>query len=292
MNDTSMLASLSGALAGLVEENAGRVVAVHGRQQGTASGIVLRPGVAVTAEETLERDDELELTLPNGATVPATLVGRDPSTDVAVLRFEGDVPVAAEPVPAAARAGAIVVAVGRNPAGPIAALGIVAHAGPAWRSSQGGEIDALIRADLALSGAGEGGALVDAAGGLIGMAVFGPRRRVIAIPTATLLRSAGRILAHGNVSRGYLGVGVQPVRSEDGSQAPMVVSVDPDGPAKHAGVLLGDILVSWNGEAIAGARGIVDRLGPDSVGAAVELGILRAGARASASVTIGGRKAG
>lgn len=287
---SDILKGFSDAVSSTVEATATRIVAVHGRDWGGSSGIIVKPGVAVTAEEALDRDEEIELTLPDGGKVKATLAGRDPSTDVAVLRFESRADLEA-PTPAPqVKAGSLVISVGRREGGPIAALGIVAFAGEAWRSSQGGEIDALIRADLALPRQSEGGALVDAEGNLIGMAVFGPRRRVLAIPTATLLRAAERILAHGSVARGYVGVGVQPVKAGDG-RAAIVVSLDPEGPAQKAGVLLGDILQSWNGETISGPRGLVNRLGPDSVGATVELGLVRGGNPAKVSLTVTERPA-
>lgn len=286
----NILRTLCEATSALVERTAAGIVAVHGRQWGTASGIVIAPGVAVTAEEALDKDDEIDLTLADGTRTKATLAGRDPSTDVAVLRFAGG-PSAEPPVATAARTGTLVVSVGRTASGPLAALGMISHVGDAWRSQQGGEIEAMIRVNIALSHLAEGGALVDANGQLIGMAVFGPRRRVIAIPTATMLRAADRILAHGSVGRGYIGVELQPVKRDDadGGRAAIVVSLDPDGPAKKAGLLLGDIVTTWNGETISGARGIVNRLGPDSVGKAVDLGLVRAGSAATARLTVAER---
>ncbi len=278
----SPLAAFSDAIAAIVEQTGRQVVAVHARHGAPASGFVVRPGVVVTAEETVEADEAIEVTLPDGRRMPATLAGRDPTTDIAVLRVEGL--EAGEAIAAAdnVRAGSIAIAVGRSGASTLSATGTVALAGEAWRSSQGGMIDALLRFDIRISRSVEGGALIDAHGRLIGMAVFGPRRRVIAIPAKTIDRVVGRILAHGSVSRGYVGLGVEPVRlpaegGEEASRAAIVVSVDPDGPGKAAGVILGDILRSWNGEPIAGPRGLVNRLGPESVGAEVRLGLVRAG---------------
>ena len=288
---TNAFKALSDATAAIVDGVAANLVSVHGRAWGGSSGIVVKPGIAVTAEEALDKDDDIEITRPDGKRVPATLVGRDSSTDVAVLRFEGGGPttpiVAAQP-----KTGSLMIAVGRGPSGPLAALGMVAFVGDAWRSSEGGEIDAMIRLNVNLPRPSEGGALVDADGALIGMAAFGPRRRVIAIPTATVLRSVDRIVEHGTVVRGYVGVGVQPVEAGgEGKRAAMVVGLDDDGPAKRAGLLLGDILMTWNGEPIAGARGLVSRLGPDSVGKTIEIGVVRAGKEAKVSVVVAGRPA-
>jgi S1-C subfamily serine protease len=149
----------------------------------------------------------------------------------------------------------------------------------------------MIRADIALARAAEGGPLVDAEGGLIGMAVFGPRRRVLAIPHATIVRASEEVLAHGTVGRGYIGVSVQSVRAdgEGGSSGAMVVGLDPEGPAKQAGVLLGDILLTWDGEAVSGTRSVVHRLGPGTIGSTVKLGLSRAGNPTELSLTVGAR---
>jgi S1-C subfamily serine protease len=288
---SQILRDFSDATASLVESASRSVVAVHGREWGQAAGIILKPGVIVTAEEALDKDDEIEVTLPDGARAKATLAGRDPSTDVAVLRVEGN--AAAEPPAAAAvpRPGSLVLSLGRSGADSIVALGVIAHAGPAWRSSQGGEIERMIQVDIRLARAAEGGPLIDAAGGLVGMAVFGPRRRVIAIPQATIVRAAEQILAHGSVSRGYIGVSVQSVRVEGGDEGrgAMVVGLDPEGPAKQAGLLLGDIILTWDGEAVSGTRSVVHRLGPGTVGQSVRLGLSRGGSPAELSVTVGKR---
>ena len=251
---SQVLQDFSNAAIDLVATTAKSVVAVHGREWGQASGIIVKPGIVVTAEEALDKDDEIEITLPDGSNAKATLAGRDPSTDVAVLRFEGGDATVAAPVAATPKAGGLVIAVGRNGKDSIAALGVIAYAGDAWRSSQGGLIDQMIRADIALARAAEGGPLVDAEGRLIGMAVFGPRRRVLAIPHATIVRASEEVLAHGSVGRGYIGVSVQSVRvdGEGEGRGAMVVGLDPEGPAKQAGVLLGDILLTWDGEAVSG----------------------------------------
>lgn len=286
---TNLLKDLSDATTAVAKEAARRVVAVHGRDWGGSSGIIIRPGVIVTAEEALERDDDLEISLPDGTRAKATLAGRDPSTDVAVLRYESAATAPPDATPAMPEAGALILAVGRAGSGsPIVAFGAVAHVGEAWRSSQGGLIDALIRADLSLVRSAEGGALVDAEGKLVGMPVFGPRRRVLAIPLATMTRSAEQILASGTVARGYIGVSVQSVNTGDGRGA-IIVGLDPEGPAKQAGVILGDIVLTWNGEPIKGGRSITDRLGPSTVGGTVELGLSRAGQNVQLRLTVAAR---
>jgi S1-C subfamily serine protease len=195
------LASLADSTAELVERAARSVVAVHSGGRRPVSGIHWRSGIVVTAEEVLERDENIKLALPGGRLVEASLAGRDPTTGVAVLRFQPDgLPVAAT-TSATLRAGETVLAVGNYDGSPLAALGIVALAGGPWHSARGGTIDNFIRLDLALSPLGEGGALVNARGQLVAMTVLGPRHRAIAIPASTIERSVDQLLARGQVFR-------------------------------------------------------------------------------------------
>jgi S1-C subfamily serine protease len=247
----------------------------------------------------LERDEGIKVTLPGGRLVEATLAGRDPTTDVAVLRFQPDGLAAAETADAALlRAGHVVLAIGNHQGAPVASLGIVAVAGGAWHSLRGGAIDSLIRLDMRLSQAAEGGALVDVRGRVLGMAVLGPRRRVLAIPAATIDRVLDQLLAKGHVYRGYLGAGLQPVRlGHPASEAQpagsgrgiLVVSLDPGGPAARAGLMVGDIVTAWNAKPVDRVREIMRFLSPDSVGQAVDLGLLRGGAPTELKVVIGER---
>jgi S1-C subfamily serine protease len=166
---TNSLVALSDAAAHLVERTARTIIAVHGGGRWPSSGIHWRSGVIVTAEEVLERDEDIKVTLPGGRVVAASLAGRDPSTDVAVLRFQPDGLTAAPTADAASlRPGHVVLAIGNHEGAPIASLGIVAIAGPAWHSLRGGTIDSLIRLDLTLSPAAEGGAVVDVQGRVVG----------------------------------------------------------------------------------------------------------------------------
>ena len=173
MPDTTPLITLSDALAALVQKAVPIVVGVHGGSRRGTSGLIWQDGIVVTAEEALRRDDGLQVALPGGETVAATLAGRDPSTDIAVLRVAGAVGSAPEPAPDA-RPGELAVALGRRHGAMVSRLGIVSQAGEAWRSMRGGRIDQFIRLDLSLDAALEGGAAIDAAGRLIGMPVFGP----------------------------------------------------------------------------------------------------------------------
>jgi S1-C subfamily serine protease len=294
MAETSnSLIAFSGEVAALVERAAKAVVAVSPGGRGTISGIHWRPGVVVTAEEVLEQEKDIAVTLPGGQQVTASLVGRDPSTDVAVLRVAAsDLAVAETGDAASLRVGHLVLAIGNYSGAPLAGLGSVAYVGGAWHSMRGGAIDSLLRLDLTLNPAAEGGALVDAHGRVLGMVVSGPRRRVLAIPSSTIERAVDQLLAKGYVGRGYLGAGLQHVRvaSEGGRRSGvLVVSIDPQGPAVRAGLLVGDIMTAWNETPVERARDVMRLLGPDSVGKNAVLKLLRGGAPTTVTVTIGER---
>jgi S1-C subfamily serine protease len=296
---TNPLIAFSDHAAQLVEYSARSIVAIRGGGRWSSSGIHWRSGVIVTAEEVLERDEDIKVTLPGGHLVEASLAGRDPSTDVAVLRFQPDaLPIAQTADAASLRPGQVVMAIGNHDGAPIASFGIVALARGAWHSLRGGTIDSLIRLDLALSPVAEGGALIDVQGGVVGMAVLGPRRRVLAIPRSTIDRVVDQLLAKGHVFRGYLGAGLRPVQfgrpSDDqqpsvGGRGVLVVSIDPDGPAAHGGLLVGDIVTDWNANPIDRVRQVMRLLEPDSVGTIVDLGLLRGGAPLALKVVIGQR---
>jgi S1-C subfamily serine protease len=282
----TQLKDVSAALVGLVASSAPSLVSVSsGRSR--SSGFVWRSELIVTADEALSEDGEFTVTLWNGDAVAAQLVGRDPTTDIALLRVDrSDLqPIAL--TTSAVDVGALVVAVGAEEGKPIAALGLVSHTAGAWRSLRGGAIDARIELDLRLQRSAEGGLVLNAAGQSIGMAVFGPRRRVLVIPSTTIERVAAQLESHGHVARGYLGLGLQPVAidGDDGSGA-MIMSVDPHGPGALAGIHQGDILVSWDGEPIRHIQSLLRALGPDSVGQTVTVGLRRSGQTQEVPLTI------
>src|SRR5215470_6530125 len=208
-NSTSFagIQNLSAALADLVAGVAPSIVAI--RSDGSRSSVfVWRPGLIVTADEALTEENKFIVTLPGGNTVTAQPVGRDPTTDIALLRIEADV----RPLSLAGSTvttGALVVAVGAEDDTSSAAFGVVSRASGPWRSLRGGEIDARIELDLRLRQCAEGSLVMNAGGNAIGMAVFGPRRRVLVIPATTIERVASKLAAHGRIPRGYLGLGLQ-----------------------------------------------------------------------------------
>lgn len=279
---------LSAALAGLVAKAAPSIVSVRSHRS-QSSGFAWRPGLVVTADEALSEEGEFAVTVPGGDSVPAQLVGRDPTTDVALLRIDrSDLP----PLPLTATSlavGALAVAVGSDDGAPIAALGVVSREGGPWRSLRGGEIDARIELDLRLRRRAEGGVALDASGSAFGMAVFGPRRRVLVIPAATIERVAAKLASDGRIPRGYLGLGLHPVALTGGGAGAMVMSVDPKGPGAAAGVHQGDVIVALNGEPIRHVQSLLRALGPDRVGQTVTLDLRRAGETKQLSLIIGER---
>jgi S1-C subfamily serine protease len=280
------LQHLSDAFIDVVDRAAPSVVAVHSTRS-RSSGFVWRPGLIVTADEALDDDGDIAVVLPGGESAAATLAGRDPTTDVALLRVDRTAPqpvmLKAAPVPA----GALAWAVGSLQGAPITAFGTVSLAGGPWRSFRGGDIDARIELDLSLRRAGEGGVALDATGGAFGMVVFGPRRQVLVIPAATIERVAAALATHGKIARAYLGLGLQPVKLDgDSGVGIMVVSVDPNGPGAAAGVRQGDVIIKWNDQPAQEVRMILRALGPDSVGSTVKLALRRGGEPAEARLTL------
>ncbi len=285
------LAALSNELAVVVERAGRAAVAVHARPRFSSSGVFWRPGIIVTAEHTIRREEEITVTLPDGTNVPAALAGSDAGTDVAVLRVEGTTGAslaraAAVPVP-----GNLALAIGRSQdSGVNATMGIVSAVSGSWRTWRGGRLDHYIRLDLTLYPGSSGGAAVNVAGEAIGIATSALSRIAgVAIPAATVDRVVDEILTRGRVARGYLGVGLQPVELPDHHKGLIVLSLEPEGPAAKAGVLIGDILVALDGKPAGDTDDIQGALESHGIGHAVEAEVLRGGASKKIAITIGER---
>jgi S1-C subfamily serine protease len=280
------LQQLSDALTDMVTRAAPSVVAVHsGRSR--SSGFVWRSGLIVTADESLDDEGDIAVALPGGEMSAATVVGRDPATDVALLLIDRTNGPLTNLESASVPAGALACTVGSLQGASITAFGIVSLVGGSWRSFRGGEIDARIELDLSLRRAGEGGVALDASGRAFGMVVFGPRRQVLVIPAATVDRVATTLEIHGKVARGYLGLGLQPAKLDgDDGLGIMVMSVDPNGPGAAAGVRQGDLIIKWNDQKIQGVRMLLRALGPDTVGSTVKLALRRGGDSTEAHLTV------
>ncbi len=301
---SSQLIALSDALADATQSAAASTVAVHTESRGSSSGVIWRAGVIVTAEHTLRRDEEIHVTLPDDRVVPATLAGRDPSTDIAVLKCAE---AAATPAPfgdaAALKPGAITLVVGRTRAsGPVAALGVVSLATAERHTWTGASLAPYVRLDIGLQPTAAGGAVIDAHGRIVGIASprFG-RFGVTAIPAATVTAVVETLLQKGHIPHGYLGVGLQPVRlpdairqslHRDAKTAAIVLEVEPDGPAHNAGLVIGDILVAFAGQQVARLEDIHAQLHGAAIGKPLALQFVRGGAVQETTITVGERKSG
>jgi len=287
---STQIQDVSTALEGVVARLAPSLVSVMSHRM-QASGFVWRAGLIVTSDEGLAEEGDVRVTLPGGESRAAQPIGRDPSTAIALLRVDGhDLPsvALAGTIPLT---GALVLAVGAQGGAPTAALGAVSLSTGPWQSMRGGDIDARIELDTRLRSTAEGGLAVNAAGQAFGMTVFGPRRRVLVIPSATIGRVAARLETHGRIPRGYLGLGLQPVTIEDGAPGLMVMSVDPNGPGAAANIHQGDVLVSWDGMRIGKLRPLLRSLGPDSVGKQLAIELRRGGEPHQTRIQIGERPA-
>ncbi|HZH79905.1 MAG TPA: S1C family serine protease [Gemmatimonadales bacterium] len=288
-----MLQTLSDNLATAAERVGRRVVAIRARRRIPSSGILWRDGVVVTAQHTIQREEDIVITLPDGTDVPATLVGRDPGTDLAALRLgPTNVPPGALDVAPleAIRAGSLVLALGRPGAELTAALGLVSAVGEPWRTWHGGRIDRLIRLDIGIYDGFSGGPLVDAEGRVLGVNTSTLLRGApTAVPAATVERVLGQLLEHGHVPTGYLGVGMQTVALSEQSTGLMVMSVDPAGPAGRGGVLLGDVITAIDDKAVSDPADVLAHLDAGQVGKPARLGLVRAGQPTSLTVTVGDR---
>jgi S1-C subfamily serine protease len=292
-----VLASLSDDLANAVQRAGRGVVAVHGRRRFPASGLAWSADQVVTAAHVLERDADLSITAPDGTQHPARLVGRDPGSDVAVLAVPG---VALQPIERAPAgvlsAGHLVLAVGRpGTPEPIASFGAVSSVGGAWRTAQGGLLDAYIRADVALLPGLSGGALVDVGGRVVGMlSAHLAGGDPVGILVASLDTIVQRLLVGGTLRRAYLGVSTQPVEIQDGLRSRlgiqqtgglMLLGIEPGAPAERGGLFPGDILLAIGDRAVEDGEALQMALGPDSIGRPTPIRLIRGGALRDITLT-------
>jgi S1-C subfamily serine protease len=295
---TQLLEQFSAAVASRAADVRGAIAAVRLSDWRHLSATLWQPDIAIASEQSLPRRDEFELVAAGGAVVEAKLAGRDPGTNIAALRLERslDLPALTN---GEATAGALALAFGADGAGGVRArLGVVNVAGPEWASSAGGRIDRYIVLDLSLARAEEGGPVLDASGARLGISTFGPRGRVLVIPSATIDRVLPALLKEGRIARGWLGVGLQPVAVPDALQeqarqpsGAMVMSIAQDAPAAKAGIVPGDIILSVDGRPTRSVRAIAAALGADSIGRAAEVRLIRGGMVLSVQATIEARPA-
>ena len=294
-----VLSKLSDDLAQLVELAGPGVVRVEARRRMPASGIVWSPdGIVVTAHHVVERDDEIRVGLADGRSESATLVGRDPTTDIAVLRVQATGLAAPEWVgPDSLKVGNLVLALGRPGPSALATLGVVSALGESWRTPAGGRLDRYLQTDVVMYPGFSGGPLVDASGQVLGINTSALLRGIsVAVPTPTVRGVVEGLLAHGRIRRGYLGVGAQPVRLSaksaeelDQETGLMLVSVESGGPAEGGGLALGDTIVALDGQPVKQLDDLLAALGGDRIGASVPVRIVRGGETREQTTVIGER---
>jgi len=273
------------------------------RPRVATSGVVWRDGVIVSTNHTVQRDEEITVQLGDGRRLTANLVGRDPSTDLAVLRVEAEQALGIDPVTTTAHneveVGNLTLAVGRIHHGVTASFGIVSALGDKWRTWRGGEIDRLIRPDVRIFIGFSGGALIDVEGGVIGINTTGLARGAgLTIPASTVNHVVDILLEHGRIARPYLGVTMQPVtlpaelRSKlnlPNETALVMLSVEAESPAGRAGIMLGDVLVTLEGELVADTDDIQTVLNRSKIGETIRATILRGGELHDVTLTLAER---
>jgi S1-C subfamily serine protease len=293
---------LSEEMAGVVENLSGSIVAVHRGRHLMASGIYWRSGLIVTANHMIPRDDELSVTLPGNGLGVATLVGRDPSTDVGVLKIEGSVGLSPVQTTSTAglKVGHVVIAVGRSHLGDISASsGIVARLGGRWRTWRGGDMDQLVRPDIRLYPGQSGSALVNSRSQVLGMnTVALARMAAITVPAATVDRVIVELLEHGHIRRPYLGLAMQTVSIPDDLRGKLklesttgllVMHVETDGPGSKAGVMLGDVIIAMQGKPAGDLRTLQEALAGLQTGDPAKLTMIHGGEKREVAVTAGDR---
>jgi len=296
----SVWQALSQELSGALERAGRAVVALNARRRIPSSGVVWRPGTIVTANHTLEHE-EITATLPDGRTTPVSLTGRDPSTDLAVLRLEGvDLPAAEAGDPSSVKVGHVVLAVARtSEGGERAALAAIGVLGAAWRPWGGGLLDRTVRLDRNLHPNFSGGPVVDKQGRVLGIGTSGlSRYSAVVIPASTVSRVIDELVTTGHIARGYLGLGMYPLRlpanlrtslNLPGEGGIMVVAVESASPAEKAGLMIGDVLVALDGAAVRDTDEVQSFLGGERVGKPVSATIVRAGSLKELTIVVGDR---
>lgn len=298
-DDARMLTQLSNQLADAIAAAAPSVVQVHGQGR-PASGVVHGPGVVITTMRAIGREDGLTIRTHDGQSFEAEMAGWDPSTTIAVLRVAGLAAPALGLASDAPRVGHLALALARSWSNAVtASAGIVSVIGGPLRTGRRRAIEQVIRTTAPMHDGFSGGAFLDANGALIGITTASAIRGLgVVIPAPLAWKAAAHVLEHGRTSRGYLGIGTQQVALPehqraglDREHALLVMAVAPDSPAAAAGVLVGDLVTALGDKAVASPDDLLDALTGVPAGRAVALQVLRGGAAADVTVTVGERRA-
>jgi S1-C subfamily serine protease len=290
------LKDFSTELASAVDRASKSVVRINARRGRAGSGIVWGDNLVVTADHVVENEDEIQVTAGD-TTVKATVVGRDPGSDLAVLRADGlTAPAFPRGSSADLKIGNLVLAIG-VPNGLQATMGMVSSLGASWRNWRGGDLDRVIQSDTTLYPGFSGGPLVDADGRVVGLNSWHYGRGIsVSIPIEAATRIVDSLKTHGRIKRPYLGIGTQPVRLADAVKAKvnqesglLVLSVEPDSAAAKGGVLQGDIIVAISGTPTTHLNELFTAIRQLEVGSAQTLRVVRAGETKDIKVTVGER---
>ena len=295
MPEPSSLLDLSNQLADAVERASKSLVTVKGRPRQPATGVVYAKGLVLTANHVLERDEEVTVEA-GGASLAATIAGRQAGADLAVLRVPELQLDAATAASGPARVGQLALAVGRPSNSPSASLGIVSFVGGPLRTGRGMTLTDYIRTDATPYPGFSGGPLIDVTGAVIGITTTGFSQVALAVPQAIAWSVAQALVEGGTPKRGYLGVSTRPVplpAAIKGSRTQeaglMVMQVEDNSPAQQAGVLLGDIILTLDGRAAEDTDELLSLLVGPRVGTKVPMEVIRAGSVQSLEITIGQR---
>jgi S1-C subfamily serine protease len=292
-----LLTTFSNQLADAVEAAAPSVVQVQGRRR-PASGLVYADTVVLTTVRALGREDGLHVRRHDGETLDAELAGWDPTTSLAVLRVNG---LGAKPIAPAetpARVGHLAVAVARSWSNAVtASAGMVSVIGGPLPTGRRRAIDQVIRTNAPMHDGFAGGAFLDTSGALVGIATATAIRGLgVVIPASIAWKTAATVLEHGRLKRGYLGVAGQRVTLGQDQQGALkreagllVVGITSGSPASTAQLLVGDILLDFDGRPIDSPEDLLDLLLGDRVGRSVQIRVLRGGTAVDVPIVVGER---
>lgn len=297
------LSVLSEGMADAVEKIGPSVVQVHGRRRRSASGVVYATGKVLTASHVLEREEDLSIITHDGRTLEARLLGRDSSTDLAVLEApELGAGSIAEPAAGGVRVGQVSLAVARpSREGIRASFGVISAVGGPLRTRRGTRLESYIQTDATPYPGFSGGPLIDAEGAVLGIMALGLTRGVaLAVPADVSWSVAEALSERGSVKRGYLGVLSQPVRLPAAQRVGtgeqkgglLVVGVEDGSPAGEGGMILGDILVSLDSTPVTDTDELQALLTGDRVGSEAVAGVIRGGEFRTLRITVGERGQG
>ena len=294
------LTDFSNGLTTAVEKAGASTILVDARKRYPASGIAYADDLVLTADHVVTREENIKVLLPDGKSLSATIAGRDPGSDLALLRL-AEKSLTAAKTSDSIKVGQLVLALGRpSNAGMQASWGIVTAISGPTRTFRGGLLDEYVQTETTPYPGFSGGPLINTEGEVLGLNTSGlTRGSSLTIPVKVAWRIADALAQHGSVKRGYLGVRTQPVDipeaarealKREQSHGLLVLWLEEGGPAEKAGILVGDILVSVNGQAVGDADELFSALGSDTVGKAAAVEVLRGGRPETVSVTIGERK--